>query len=59
MSRLSQSLIYIKSKEIHPEDIKYKLTSIIITPELQKLRNNYQRKIREEKRLLLLELESL
>ena len=61
MGRLSEAIEYINSTEITQDDIKHKYTHITIPvdTELQKLRLKYQKNRREERRLLLLELESL
>jgi hypothetical protein len=59
MGRLSEAINYINSEELTAEDIKYKYTHIIITEELQKLRLKYKKIQKDEKRLLLLELERL
>ena len=59
MSRLSQGINYLNAEEVTKEDIYSKYTSIIITEELRKARIEIKRKEREEKRLLLLELERL
>ena len=59
MSRASQAINYLNAEEVTKEDIDSKYTSIIITEELRKAKIEIKRKEREEKRLLLLELERL
>ena len=59
MSRASQTINYLNAEEVTKEDIDSKYTSIIITEEIRKAKIEIKRKEREEKRLLLLELERL